>query len=375
MKIPPTKVTFSLADREEILHRIDDCLSSGHVDQGQNVDEFERAFAQYIGCRFAVALSSGGSALEIAMRALGVAGRCVLVPTNTFFATAAAVLLAGGWIRLVDISADTIAPTVDTLDSQYAKDVGGVIVVHIGGIVTPEIERIREWCAQRRIWLFEDCAHAHGSELMGQRAGRFGIGGAYSFFSTKVITSGEGGMLVTDNESLAQKARLFRNYGKPDPWVTVSVELGANCRMNELAAAVGVVHLKRLDDFITSREKIAARYTDRLRKRTDLSCLTPSARSSWYKYIVVLPPSIRRDYVRQAMKEAGVNLPGGVYDLPLHRQPVFRGQDWGRFPVAESFCDRHICLPIFYEMSLAEADYVLDALEGAIQKNRLAHEH
>ncbi len=364
MHIPPVKIVFSEEDRQEILMRIDRCLLTGRVAQGENVREFEDTFARYVGTKHAVAVSSGGAAIEIAMRLLDVRDREVLVPTNTFAATATGVLLAGGRIRFVDASAGTFAVPLAALQAAATPETGGVIIVHIGGIITPEIESIRRWCDERDLWLFEDAAHAHGSSLDGKMAGRFGRAGAYSFFATKTMTSGEGGMLVTDDDKLAERARGLRDYGKPDPWVSFHTEIGSNWRMAEFCAAVGVVHLRRLDDFIAWREKIAWLYTNRLRGIAAVTPVLPAGRSSWYKYIVLLDKG--REHVRSVMKERGVAMSGGVYDTPLHRQPVFEATATGRYPVADDICSRHICLPLYYGMTEQEAEYVVETFQVAL---------
>jgi perosamine synthetase len=364
--IPPTKVYFPEADRREIHDRIERCLVQGRVAQGDNVNELEAGFSRYCRSRFGVSVSSGGSALEAAMWALDVRGKEILVPTNTFLATAAGVLLAGGKVKLVDIDPAVGAPNLEILARSVTSTTTGVILVHIGGIISIEILKILDWCNEKGLWLFEDCAHAHGSELYGKRAGTFGIGGAYSFFSTKVMTCGEGGMVVTNDEALAKKVALLRNYGKPEPWVTYSTEMGANWRLNELAAAVGVVQLKRLDEMIRWREQIAALYTQRLRSLAGLDLILPHGRSSWYKYIVLLPKGVDRGRFKAAAKERGVALAGAVYDLPLHKQPVFAGKTSEAFPGAEEFCARHVCLPIYYGMTADEAEYVVQTIQAIL---------
>ena len=253
MKIPPVKVHFPEEDRKEILRRVDECLFTGMVAQGKNVKEFEDEFAKYVGTKHAIAVSSGGAAIEIAMRILNVGGKEVLVPTNTFLATASGVILAGGKVRLVDIEPDTFSPSLTNIQERVTPDTIGVVIVHMGGIITPEMESIKKWCDKNGLWLFEDAAHAHGSMMNGKTAGTFGIAGAYSFFATKVMTSGEGGMIVTENDEFANKARILRDYGKPEPWVSYHVEMGANWRMSDITGAIGVVQLRRLDEFIEWR--------------------------------------------------------------------------------------------------------------------------
>ena len=366
MQIPPLKVHFSESDRAEIEQRIDRCLATGQVAQGPNLDEFEESFAHYTRSPFALALSNGGSAIEVSMWALNVKGKEVLVPTNTFIATASGIVLAGGRVKLVDCAPGQSCPGLAEIQQAAGPETAGVVLVHIGGMICPEIKEICEWCAERGLWVFEDCAHAHGAELDGRAAGTFGVAGAYSFFSTKVITSGEGGMLITADESLGSKVRLFRNYGKPDPWITYSVQFGGNWRLNELAAAVGVVHLKRLDEFISWRQRIASLYSTLLSNIDGLTPIQPAGRSSWYKYIVLLSKGIVRDKFKAAMKERGVSPAGGVYDLPLHRQPVLEAAARCSFPSADDFCARHLCLPLYYGMTEPEAEYVVSVVKSLL---------
>lgn len=363
MRVPAARVVFGEDARREVLARIDDCLTTGMLAQGKYVREFEHKWAQYVGTKYAVAVSSGSSAIEICMRILGVEGKEVLLPVNTFAATATSALLAGGRVRFVDIDPTTLSLSLRELESKLTPQTTGAIIVHIGGLITPEIEEIAGWCRDRGLWLFEDCAHAHGSENNGRRAGNFGIGGAYSFFATKVMTSGEGGMIVTNDEVIAQKARLLRNHGKPEPWVSYHTDLGTNWRMSELNAAVALSQLARLDAFIAWRDKIAKLYTELLRHVPQVTPISPNRGTSWYKYIVLLDARIDREKLRQAMEEQGVSLSGEVYSIPLHKQPIFKDMSDGSFPVAEDFCRRHICLPLYYGMSQEEAEFVVDTLK------------
>jgi dTDP-4-amino-4,6-dideoxygalactose transaminase len=302
------------------------------------------------------------------MRALDVHGKEVLVPTNTFLATAAAVLAAGGTVRLVDIDPETLSPSADMVEQALGPNTAGLIIVHIGGIISRDIAAIKAVCDRRGVWMFEDAAHAHGSALGDTMAGLFGVGGAYSFFSTKVMTSGEGGMLVTNDDALADKVRLLRNYGKRQPWVTSSEHFGLNWRLNELAGAVAVVHLKRLDELIDGRAKIANLYTKGLSDAHGVRIVRPHGRCSWYKFIVLPPVGVDRNKLKAHAKELGVSLAGGVYDLPLHRQPVAAELGFlGQFRNADEFCNRHVCLPIYFGMTDAEADYVLQVIRTAMQ--------
>jgi len=362
VRIPPVKVVFEQEDIHEICGRVEEILTNGMLAQGKYVADFEQQWAAYVGTKHAVAVSSGSSAIEIGMYALGIAGKEVLVPDNTFAATAIGVQLAGGRPRCVDTDRATFSVRLADLQARRTPDTVGVIVVHIGGIVTPEIEAIRRWCDDQGLWLFEDCAHAHGSAWGEKRAGTFGRAAAFSFFATKVMTTAEGGMITTDDDEIATQARLLRNHGKPQPWVSYHSQFGSNWRMSELNAILGLSQLRRLDAFIAWRAMIAAHYTDWLAALPALTPVLPLTRSSWYKYIVLLPEHIERDSFKQRMKEQGVSLSGEVYELPLHRQPIFRAMADDPFPVAEDVCRRHICLPLYYGMTEEEARFVITTL-------------
>ncbi len=369
MNVPSTRVVFPGEDVREILSRIELALARGQLAQGSNVAEFERSFADFVGARHAVAVNSGGAALEILFRSQGVVGKEVVVPVNTFLATASAVWLAGGVPVLADIDPGTMSPALEHIQACVTSRTVGVVLVHIGGVITPEIQRIANWCRESGLWLIEDCAHAHGSRLEGLHAGNFGIAGAFSFFATKVMTSGEGGMIVTNDATLAGLARVMRDYGKPDPWTSYHVSMGANWRMNELEAAVGVVQLKRLNEFLRHRKHVAELYAELL-EGSAVKLLTPAGDCSFYKVVAMLPPGCDKKVVRAFMKKEGVSLAGGVYDVPLHMQPVFeqkvesvRGRS---FPGADEFCERHLCLPVFYGMTDDEVRSVVKSLMGAL---------
>lgn len=363
--VPPVRVVFDEALRTSILREIDECLSRGSVAAGKKVKEFEEFWAAYTGCAHAVAASSGGSALDILMRALEVRGHEVLVPTNTFIATANAVLYAGGTPVFLDADPHTMGVSLEEIKKHRTPNTAGVIVVHIGGIITPELPAIDAWCRANGLWLVEDAAHAHGSELQGRRAGTFGLAAAYSFFATKVITSGEGGMIVCDDAGLAEACRRYRDYGKQSQWESIHTVISANYRMSDLTAVVGLAHARRLDGFIADREAVAGRYTEALGEL--LTLILPADRSSWYKYIAYLPAGLDRAAFKQALKDRGVSLSGGVYDVPLHAQPVFeRAVNTADYPFANELCARHICLPIFSGMSNEQIAHVIGSIREVV---------
>jgi dTDP-4-amino-4,6-dideoxygalactose transaminase len=376
VKVPPARIVFSADDRAEVLARVDTALQSGALTLGDNTRSFEAAFAARHGGGHAIAVSSGTSALEIIFRSLGAgasagsAGPEVIVPANTFFASAAAVLHAGGRVRLADVDPHTMALSPATLDATVTDRTVGVVLVHIGGLVSPDTPAIADWCRDRGLWLVEDAAHAHGSSLDGRSAGTFGTAAAFSFYPTKVITSGEGGMILTADADIDADARIYRDQGKAGFLGGEHVRLGAAWRMSEVHAAIGSVHLARLDQFIARRNAIAARYDAAL---SGIDGITPQpvpagAVTNYYKYVAFLDPGVDRAAFKATMREQhGVGLSGEVYARPLHTEPVFAELPRGPLPVAEDICRRHICLPLHSDMTDNEADYVADAVRSTLE--------
>jgi len=364
-RVPAARVVIPPLARAEILKKVEDILDSGVLTLGPHTLEFETDFAQRHRSRHAIAVSSGSAALEIILRSLGAGGQTIVVPTNTFFATAAAVVHAGGTPRFADVSADTLAMTAATVEAALSPETRGVIFVHIGGLVTSDIADVAELCRDRGLFLVEDAAHAHGSSWAGQPAGTFGEAAAFSFYPTKVITSGEGGMIVTARDDIRDDARIHRDQGKGAFETNDHVRMGSAWRMSEVHAAIGSVLLRHLDEFIAVRANAAAIYDAELRDLGGWAALhaPPESVPNHYKYIALLPRGMgRAEFKRRLRTDLGVSLSGEVYATPLHRQPVFAEVSQGEFPVADDVCLRHVCLPIHSDMSEAEARQVAAAV-------------
>jgi perosamine synthetase len=369
--VQAARIVFPPADRAEIAAAITEILASGKLTLGPYTEQFEADFAAAHGgavpgaAVHAVAVASGTAALEISLRVLGVAGRDVIVPANTFYATAAAVLRAGARPVFADIDAATFALSPRSVTAALTPATAAVVLVHIGGLITPQAGRLRQLCDDRGIPLVEDAAHAHGSCYDGRFAGSFGAIGAFSFYPTKVVTSGEGGMILTASGELAAEARIYRDQGKGSFGANHHVREGYAWRMSEQNAATGLVHLRRMSEFIARRREVAARYDKNLAGLDGLEPVAEPAgcRSNIYKYLAVLPTGTDRGWFRQQLAARfGVRLAGEVYDLPLHRQPVLAAYAGLPLPVAEDMCARHVCLPVHSDMTDAEADEVLAAV-------------
>jgi perosamine synthetase len=367
--VPAAKIQFLPEDRAWIAERIQEVLASGQLTLGKYGAEFEKQFARLCGVRHAVAVNSGTSSLEIILRSLGIEGKKVLVPTNTFFATAAAVVHAGGIPILIDMDPESFAVRPEIVEKSLTPGTAGIIVVHIGGIISAHMQELVRLAKAKGFWLVEDAAHAHGSSFQSTSAGAFGIAGSFSFYPTKVMTSAEGGMIVTNDGRLAEESRIYRDQGKKSFTENAHVRMGYNWRMSEPHAIIGLKHLERLPSMLADRQAIAAIYDRELAKFKNLYTLQipESGVCNYYKYIAVLKEKRNRRELKAMLREKyGVSLAGEVYEEPLHKQPVFEKYAAGPLPVSEDLCARHICLPVFSGMQESDARQVIHALEEVI---------
>ena len=367
--VPAARIVFSEQDRAEIGRRVEESLRTGSLTLGSNTTELEAAFAATHQAPFAIAVSSGTAALEIILRSLDVAGGDVLIPANTFAATAFAVLAAGARPVLADVDQHTLSLSVATVTAALTKDTAAVVLVHIGGLITAEVLELQALCRRRGVALVEDAAHAHGSTYVGRSAGSFGVAGSFSFYPTKVITAAEGGMIVTADERIRDEALAYRDQGKAGFHSNMHTRQGYAWRMSELHAAVALVHLRRLPEFLVVRRRVAARYDEGLRELPWVTPILPSSdsHSNYYKYVALLDAGIDRGQLKARLRQRyNVSLSGEVYETPLHLQPVFENLPHVPLPVAEDVCGRQICLPVHSDMTDAEVERVLAAVRDLL---------
>jgi len=371
-EIPPVKPYFPREDIELVEKDLREILNSGMLTMGEYTKRFEREFAKLCNVQYAVAVSSGTSALEIALRTSGVQrGDEVLVPTNTFTATAAVVVLIGAKPVFTDIDPESLCIDAENVEKHLTDKTKEVITVHIGGLICPEIRAIKEICEDHDLVLIEDAAHAQGSLLDKKPAGSFGNAGCFSFYPTKVMTTGEGGMITTNSSELAQKAAVLRDQGKESFNSNIIIEVGYNWRMNEISAAIGLTQLHRLSEFIERRNEIARYYDEELPEMKGIKPLKmpKNALSNYYKYVAFLSPENSRDDFKKRLRERGVRLSGEVYWPPLHMQPVYKRLlkvKEGDFSMAEEACKRMVCLPVYSQMTIEEAKYVIDKIKEVL---------
>jgi perosamine synthetase len=343
-------------------------LRSGVLTMGPFLERFESLFAAHAGVQHAVGMNSGTAPMEIAMRYWEVSGGEVVVTTNTFMATVHAAQLAGARPVLADIDPDCLSSMLAQIEPLVNGQTRAIIVVHVGGQIVPDISELADFCAARGLPLLEDAAHAHGSAREGRRAGALGTAGSFSFFPTKVMTTGEGGMLTTDDDDLAAFARSYRCHGIGEG--RLLQRLGANFRMPELSAALGVRQLSRLDDTLAERRSIAQWYDEALDSMAQSPRHTPSPgpdeANAYYKYAVTLPPGAERELATRQMAAAGVPT-GSLYWPPCHLQPSAQRSLGPQIcPVAEDVLNRVITLPLYNGMTRDDVEFVTQQLQAAI---------
>jgi perosamine synthetase len=336
---------------------------------GRYGEELEEEAAALTGSPHAVAVASGTAALEAILRAVDVAGTEVIVPTNTFGATAVAVLRADANVVLADAD-ETLGVDVADVASRITPLTRAVITVHIGGRIADNIGELSQLCERKSIALVEDCAHALGSTWHGQSAGTFGVAGAFSMFATKVLTSGEGGMVVTSHPSIAETTRLLRDHAKrADGTMEVT---GYNWRLSEAQALLALAQVRALPRLLDARRAVTDVYNSRAPALSEVRALAPRPHSvdNGYKYLMFTQAHELEKLSSLVSARYGIDLGGTVYRTPLHEQPAFSCYAKGSYPGAAAWCPAHFCPPSHPLMTEADAHRVMDALADALPQVR-----
>ena len=348
-----------IAEREH--QRVREVLDSGYLAAGSEVEAFEDAFADYCGTDHAVATSNGTTALHAALASLGIGeGDRVLTTPLSFVATANAIRLAGATPVFADVNArtynldpDAAQRRIDALDG----DIDAIMPVHLYGLPAA-MDRFRQLAERYDATLIEDAAQAHGATYRGQSVGSMSDAGCFSFYPTKNMTTGEGGMVVTDRDDVARRLRSFINHGRDPEDGSVHRSVGHNFRMTDLAAAIGRAQLDRLPGFVEARREHAHRLTERI-DAPGVTTPTEASykRHSYHQYTVRVPG---RDALADALAERGIDT-GVYYPTPIHEQPAYAGVDDG-FPVAEELTDTVLSLPVHPSLDAETVDAIADAI-------------
>ena len=353
---------------ESELECVVSAVRSGWISSaGPYLDEFESRWAEYCGVRHGVAVSSGTAALDVALNCLDLApGDEVILPTFTIISCVLAIIRNGARPVLVDCDPDTWCLDVDEVASKVTPRTKAIMAVHMYGHPA-EMDALKQTARQHDLVLIEDAAEAHGAEYKGKRCGGLGDLAVFSFYANKIVTTGEGGMVVTNDQKWASKARAYRNLCFQPGRRFVHERLGQNYRMTNLQAALGVGQLDRLAAIVKRKRAIAASYTALLRgcQGLQLPMEKPWVKSTFWMYGVVLDDALSFDAAALASRLAGKGVETRPFFLGMHEQPVF--QETGlfpreRFPVSERLARRGLYLPSGTALTDEEVQIVSEAV-------------
>lgn len=356
---------------------LNQCIDEGWISsEGPFVKEFEENFSSYLGSRYGIAVCNGTVALETALFAAGIAkGDEVIMPTFTIISCAASALRLGAKPVLVDSEPDTWNMDVAQIEEKITKRTKAIMPVHIYGHPV-DMDPVMELAEEYDLKVIEDAAEVHGALYKGKKAGGIGDVGSFSFYANKIITTGEGGMVVTNDEETAERARSYRNLCFKPGRRFYHTELGENFRMTNLQAAVGVAQLEQIDRFIEIKRKNAQRYTEGLKGLKDIKTPVEKgwAKNVYWMYAIELSEDlgITAEQMAESLAEKGIGT--RPFFLGLHEQPVFHrvGLYIGeRYPVAERIARQGLYLPSGHTLTEEQIGYVCEAVKTAIEDPKI----
>jgi len=364
--IPIAKPIISNEEIEAVV----EVLWSGRLAHGRKVEEFEEAFAAFMGTKYAVAVNSGTAALHLALLAHGIGeGDEVITTPFSFIATGNVILFTGARPVFVDIDERTFNINPDKIEEKVTSRTKAVLPVHLYGQPC-EMDKIMDIAEKHNLAVIEDACQAHGAEYHGWKAGSLGTG-CFSFYPTKNMTTGEGGMVTTDSKEVAERVRLFRNHGQKERYFHEA--LGYNFRMTGIAAAIGICQLKRLDGFNEKRITHAHKLTEGLQNLKGIMTpyVLPEVKHVFHQYTIRITAEavISRDALRQKLARLDINTET-YYPLPIHHQPLYRQRGYNEYlPQAEKAALEVLSLPVHPAVEEKEIQVVLNAFRE-IMKNQ-----
>jgi perosamine synthetase len=371
---------------EEEIRSVVETLRSGWLTTGPKVKTFEAEFARYTGSAHAVAVNSATAALHLALEAVGIkSGDEVIVPTMTFTATAEVVLYLGARPVLVDCRTDDLNIDVDRIEAAISNNTKAIIPVHIAGRPCA-MDQILSIAQRHGLRVIEDAAHALPASHLGRKVGAIGDITCFSFYATKTITTGEGGMATTDNPEWSERMRMMSLHGishdawdrytEQGSWYYEVVRPGFKYNMTDIAAALGIEQLKRCDDFYQARLRIAQRYDEAFADLPEIESPAGSSgmQHAWHLYIIQLNLDRinidRRDFIK-ALNSRRIGT--SVHFIPLHLHPFYKqtyGYRASDFPQASTAFERIVSLPIYPIMTEQDVSYVIGAVRDLVQEYR-----
>jgi perosamine synthetase len=347
-------------------------LKSERLSLGPKLNEFEKHFAAYCGSRHAVACANGTSGLHMLVKAMGIGPDCEVITTPfSFIASANCILFENATPVFADIDAETWNIDPDRIEAAVTERTAGIIAVDVFGQIA-DFERIAAIARRHNLRVIEDSCEALGSHYRGRPAGTLGEAGVFGFYPNKQMTTGEGGMIVTDDDHLADQARVLRNQGRVGGGWLAHEQLGYNFRLSDLQCALGIVQLSRVEAFVAARQRVAQQYLERIAPEPRLLTqrIVADCQMSWFVFVVALSEDYTqtdRDRILESLRNEGIG--SSNYFVPIHLQPFYReqyGYGEGDFPVCESLAGRTIALPFHNRLTESEVDIVCRTLTSLL---------
>jgi dTDP-4-amino-4,6-dideoxygalactose transaminase len=367
MRVPMSSPDITQAE----IDAVNDVLKSRWLSLGPKIDQFEELFALKIGTNYAAGVNSGTSGLHLALIAAGVQeGDEAITPSFSFIASANCILYERARPVFVDI--DPVTGNMDpaALEAAITGRTRAVIPVHVFG-QPPDLDPILEIARRHNLFVIEDACEAIGAEYKGRPAGTIGDAAVFAFYPNKQMTTGEGGMIVTDREDWNILFRSLRNQGRDvfDGWLN-HTRLGYNYRLDELSAALGIAQLQRIEELLSKRERVAAWYNERIDQIPGLhkpTIVDTTTRMSWFVYVIRTADGISRNDMIPYLQEHGV--PSRPYFTPIHLQPFYQQMGWkpGDLPETEKAGETSLALPFSGVMTEEQVDYVCEQLRVAVE--------
>ena len=360
---------------EEDKKAVIDVLQSDFLTTGPIVAEFEKVVADYVGAKYAVAVSSGTAALHAACFAAGIQCEDEVITTPiTFAASANCALYFGAKPVFADIKKDTYNIDPEEVRKKITKKTKAIIPVHYTGQPC-EMEEIQKIAKEYGLIVIEDAAHALGADYKGKRIGSLSDMTIFSFHPVKPITTGEGGMITTNSEKLYEKLKLFRSHGitreeklmtkKEGGWYYQQIELGYNYRITDIQCALGISQMKKLNRFIARRKYLVERYNQAFFGKKEIICPVQQegCNSSWHLYVIQVPAEKRKE-LYDKLQEAKIHV--NVHYIPVYQHPYYQNHGYEQVHCinAEQFYQRILSLPLYYSLTDEEQDYVIDTVKG-----------
>jgi perosamine synthetase len=362
------KPSFSAESRAKILSEVDKILESGQLMFGHHNDQLESGFAEFVGTNHAVSLNSCTTALTLSLQYYNVAGGEVLVPSGSFVTDVSSILFAGATPVLVDIDPETLSFDLEDLEQKITPKSRAIIWVHLTGIISSKYQEFLDLAYRHNLPVIEDAAHAHGSQIDDKMAGSLTQVGCFSFYPTKIMTSGTGGILTTNDENLANFAKEMRIFGK-DLKTGEIIHLGSDLFLDEVRACIANNQLQDLPQMIESRRRAADAYRTVLRNQPGIRLIDKpdNSQPAYYQFAVFLNQDLDVQALRQRLKTVHQIEAKAIYK-PTHEEPVFEKYDRGDLHQTKLLLDNSICLPMHPAIDGDVATSIAQTLVAEVRK-------